>query len=129
MYAASVSSPSVKKNTVIPHLSRLSSVARPIRIVAFEPAPLYRQPVETDAAVQLDREQQDQIQRPPAAAPHAIRGFIRADVAGMHEHLVQMHGSQKEERETGHGLNPPERRILMAQHFPVAGETFVFVES
>ena len=80
--------------------------ARPIRIFAFEPAPLYRQPVETDAAVQLDGKQQDQIQRPPTAAPHALRRFVRADVAGMHEHLVEMNRSQKEERKAGHTPAP-----------------------
>jgi hypothetical protein len=102
--------------------------ACPIRIFAFEPAPLDRQPVETDAAVQLNGKQQDQIQRPPATAPHALRRFVGADVAGVHEHLVEMNRSQKEERKAGPRLHPPERCVLMTQHLPVAGETFVLLK-
>jgi hypothetical protein len=56
-----------------------------------------------------------------------MRRFVRADIARVHEHLVEMNGTQEEERKAGPCLNPPERRVLVTEHFSVADKAFVFV--
>src|ERR1051325_7892457 len=77
--------------------------------------------------MQLHVEQQNQIKRPPVAAPNAIARFIGTDVTGMSEHLVEMNRSQKEEREAGYRLDPPECCVFMPQHFSVAAEFCVLM--
>src|SRR4249920_3127586 len=60
-------------------LEPLEHGTRPIGIFALEPTPFDRQPVKANAAVELHGEQQHQIQRPPAAAPHSIRRLVGPD--------------------------------------------------
>ncbi len=97
-------------------LELLQVAARRIGILAGEPAPLDRKAVQADAAVQLDAEQQHQVQRPPASAPHPVSRFERADHSGVHQHLIQVHRGEEEHRETGDDLPPPQRGVLVMHH-------------
>ena len=78
--------PSTRKNTVSAHLSVFRRRRVAFGIGPGEPAPLDRQPVEADAAVQLDREQQQEVERPEVAGPDAVGRLERADQLGMRQH-------------------------------------------
>ncbi len=103
-------------------LPHLEPAAGRIGIGSREPAPLDREAVEADAAVQLDRQQQQDVERPVVAGPHAVAGFVRSDQFRVRQHDVDVRRSQEEQREAREHLPGPERGVLVPHHLHVAAE-------
>ena len=122
MYAASVANPSTRKKTVSAHLKRLQPLAHGVGRRAGEPLPLDRETIEPDAAVELDGEQQQDVQRPVAVAPDAVGRLERADQVRPRQHHVQVDGRQEEQREPGEHLPEPERGVLVPHQLHVTAE-------
>src|SRR6266568_3948205 len=59
------------------------------RVLALEPAPLEGQPVEADAPVELDGEQEEDVQGPHPPAPDAIGRLVGTDAMRIRHHHVQ----------------------------------------
>ena len=116
IYAASVAKPSARKNTVIAHLSELEPMPCRGRVGTCETAPFHREAIEADAAVQLDRQQQQDIERPQVLAPDPVGGLVRSDAVGTGEHDVQMHRRQEEQREAREYLPEPQRGVFVFHH-------------
>ena len=72
--------------------------------------------------MQLDRQQQQDVQRPEMFAPDPVGGLERPDAVGPGEHDVQVHRSQKEQGETREYLPEPQRRVFVAHHPHVAAK-------
>ena len=49
-------------------------------------------------------------------APDPVGGLERPDAVGSGEHDVQVHGSEKEQCETGEYLPEPQRRVFVVHH-------------
>ena len=105
------------------HLKRAQLAARGERVGAREPAPLEREAVQPDAAVELDREQHHQVQRPHQVGPDAVGRLERADAVGAGQHDVEVHRGHEEQREARHHLPVPERGVLVlhARHVLAVG--------
>jgi hypothetical protein len=92
------------------------------RVGTCETAPFHREAIEADASVQLDRQQQQDIERPQVLAPDPIGGFVRSDAVGTGEHDVQMHRRQEEQREAREYLPEPQRGVFVFHHPHVTAE-------
>lgn len=79
-----------------------------LRIAAFQPAPLDRQPVKPDAAMQFSGEEQPKIERPHLAGPDPVRRLERADQRRLGQHVAEMNGGHEEQRKSGQHLYPPQ---------------------
>lgn len=66
---------------------------------------------------------------PPAPRPYSIGRLLRAEITGMHAHLIKMHGREKEEHQTGYDPNPAERRVFVALYFSMPRKISVFLKT
>ena len=106
-------------------LHPLQPLAGPLGIAGGKPAPLHRQPVESNNAVEFDGKQQDQVEGPEAATPHPVRRGVGPDQFRLGEHHIEMHRGEKKHQETGGHLDQPEGGIAMLHPLPVTPETLV----
>jgi len=91
---------------------------RPFQALEFAPggigigkiAPLHGQPVQANAAMQFDHEQQRQIQRPHHAAPDPVGRFIRADQLRVGHHQIEVHRGKEKHAEAGDDLDEPDSK-------------------